>query len=171
VDVNKSIPPEIADIAQRARETKERLQRIAATETSKDGAATVTVNVSGALQQLTFGPKADQMSRTELAAAVLATAHRAQARASQQLTAVMGPLIGPDSDAMKFLEDQVPTPEAPEEEPPAAAPQWNFTPEQRVGPQRPAAPTPPPAPRPARQRPVPDEDDEHYGDSILRKGF
>jgi DNA-binding protein YbaB len=178
VDVNKPVhpgQPEIADIAARAQEAKERLQQVAATATSRDGAATVTVNVSGALQQLVFGPKADQMSRGELAASVLATAHRAQAQAAQQLTAVMAPLIGGDSDAMKFLEEQIPTPDVPEEEPPAAAPQWNFTSEERTAPQRPAAPTPPPppapAPRPARQRPASDEDDDYYGDSILHRGF
>lgn len=171
MDANKPVKPEISDIAQRAEEAKERLQRVAATATSKDGAATVTVNVSGALQQLAFGPKADQMSRAELAASVLATAHRAQAQAAQQLTAVMAPLIGTDSDAMKFLEEQIPAPEVPEEEPPAAGQQWQLDPEQRAAPQRPPAPpAPPPAPRPARQRP-PSDDDDYYGDSILRRGF
>jgi hypothetical protein len=170
VDTNKPVKPEITDIAQRAEEAKERLQRVAATATSNDGAATVTVNVSGALQQLVFGPKADQLSRTELAASVLATAHRAQLQAAQQLTAVMAPLIGTDSDAMKFLEEQIPAPEVPEETPPAAGPQWDFTSEQRAAPPAPPAPTPPPAPRPARQRP-PSDDDDYYGDSILRRGF
>jgi hypothetical protein len=170
VDVNKPVhpgKPEIADIAQRAEEAKERLQRVAATATSRDGATTVTVNVSGALQQLAFGPKADQMSRAELAASVLATAHRAQAQAAQQLTTVMAPLIGTGSDAMKFLEEQIPAPDVPEEAPPATEPQWDFASEQRAATQRPPAP----APRPARQRPPSDEDDDYYGDSILHRGF
>jgi DNA-binding protein YbaB len=140
------------DIARRAAEAKARLERVSATASSADGAVTVTVNTSGALQELTFGPRADELPRARLAQAVLAAAKRAQVDAAQQLTAVMAPVIGPDSDAMKFLREQIPAPEVPEE-----TPRQEFT------------ETPSPPVRPARP-PRPD-DDEDFGGPILRRGL
>ena len=148
------------EIVRRAAEAKARLERVSASATSADGAVTVTVNTSGALQELTFGPRADELPRARLAASVVATAKRAQVQAAQQLTSVMAPLIGSDSDAMKFLQEQIPAPEVPEEEP--APPRWEFA---RAEPETP--PPPPPA-RPARPRRDDDEDD--FGGPILRRG-
>src|SRR5689334_22031124 len=105
------------EIARRAAEAKARLQRVSATATSADGAVTVTVNTAGALQELTFGPRADELPRTRLAQAVLATAKRAQLDAAQQLTGIMAPVIGERSEAMEFLKEQIPAPEVPTEEP------------------------------------------------------
>jgi DNA-binding protein YbaB len=155
------------DIARRAAEAKARLERIAATATSADGAVTVTVNTGGALQQLTFGPRADELPRARLAQAILATAQRAQVDAARQLTSVMAPVIGADSDAMKFLQEQSPAPEVPEEEP-AAPPRWEFTEERRETP--PPPPPPPPAARPARPRPDDGDFDGDFGGPILRRG-
>ncbi len=104
------------EIVRRAAEAKARLERVSASATSADGAVTVTVNTSGALQELTFGPRADELPRARLAQAVLATAKRAQLDAARQLTAVMAPVIGADSDAMEFLREQIPEPELPAEE-------------------------------------------------------
>ncbi|GAB3163523.1 YbaB/EbfC family nucleoid-associated protein [Amycolatopsis stemonae] len=146
------------DIARRAAEAKARLEHIAATATSADGAVTVTVNTGGALQELSFGPRADELSRTRLAAEILATAKRAQVDAAQQLTAVMAPVIGADSDAMKFLQEQIPAPELPEEE--AAPPRWEFAEKPQEN---------PPPPRPAR--PSRPDDDEDFGGPILRRGL
>jgi DNA-binding protein YbaB len=153
VAVNPSDPASagMPEIARRAAEAKAKLQRVSATATSADGAVTVTVNTSGALQELTFGPRADELPRARLAQAVLAAAKRAQVDAAQQLAGVMAPVIGPDSDAMKFLREQIPAPELPEEESPRSA----FT----------AGETPR---RPARPRP---DDDEDFGGPILRRGL
>jgi DNA-binding protein YbaB len=160
VAVNRIEPASagMPDIARRAAEAKARLERVSATASSADGAVTVTVNTSGALQELTFGPRADELPRARLAASVVATAKRAQVQAAQQLTSVMAPVIGPDSDAMKFLREQIPAPALPEEEP--APPRWEFTETQRE--------TPPPPVRPARPRP---DDDEDFGGPILRRGL
>lgn len=98
----------VTDIAQTAEQAKAQLQQVSSTLNSADGAVTVTVNASGALQNLSFGPKADDLSRTELAAAVLDAARRAQVAAAHQVTEVMTPLIGGDSDAMAFLREQLP---------------------------------------------------------------
>jgi DNA-binding protein YbaB len=105
------------EIARRAADAKARLERVSATATSADGAVTVTVNTAGALQELAFGPRADELPRTRLAQAVLATARRARIDAAQQLTGIMAPVIGEDSKAMEFLREQIPAPEEPAEEP------------------------------------------------------
>jgi DNA-binding protein YbaB len=166
---NLSEVSEIADITHRAAEAQERLKHIAATATSADGAVTVTVNTSGALQQLAFGPRAQELPLPRLAAAVVATAQRAQVQAAQQLKVVMAPLIGTDSPAMKFLSEQIPAPEIAEEQPPGT-PQWELNTEQSESPAPPAAtPAPPAPPRPTRPRPG---DDDDYDDGpILRRGF
>lgn len=161
-----AFPPASAgmpDIARVAAEAKARLQRVAATATSPDGAVTVTVNTSGALQELSFGPRADELPRARLAAVVVATAKRAQVEAAQQLKGIMAPLIGDDSDAMKFLEEQIPEPEIPEE-PAPEAPRWEFNDER-------AATPPPPPPRPRPTRPAPPDDDDFDGGPILRRDF
>ncbi|WP_328611728.1 YbaB/EbfC family nucleoid-associated protein [Amycolatopsis sp. NBC_00345] len=170
---------DIAEIGQRAAEAQERLKHVAATATSADGAVTVTVNTAGALQQLSFGPRAEEIPRAALAAAVVATAHRAQAQAAQQLTAIMAPLIGENSDAMKFLEEQIPTPEVEEEAPPAEPQRQFFTREDEFPPPpppaRPAPPAPPAPtrpPRPSRPAPAGSDDDDYYnGGSILGRGY
>ncbi|VVJ20666.1 Uncharacterised protein [Amycolatopsis camponoti] len=161
VAVNRNEPASagMPDIARRAAEAKARLERVSATASSADGSVTVTVNTSGALQELTFGPRADELPRARLAQAVLAAAKRAQVDAAQQLTAIMAPVIGTDSDAMHFLREQIPAPEVPEEEA-AAPPHWEFT---EARPE-----TPPPPVRPARPRPA---DDDDFGGPILRRGL
>ena len=63
-----------------------------------------------------------------------------------------------DSDAMKFLREQIPAPEIPEEEP--APPRFEFTETPRE--------TPPPPTRPSR--PAPDDGDD-FGGPILRRGL
>src|SRR3569833_3122645 len=158
VAVNRIQPASagMPDIARRAAEAKARLERVSATASSADGAVTVTVNTSGALQELTFGPRADELPRARLAQAVLAAAKRAQVDAAQQLAAIMAPVIGADSDAMEFLREQIPTPELPPEEP--APSHREFTGTQRE--------TPPPPVRPARPRPG---DDEAFGGPLLRR--
>jgi DNA-binding protein YbaB len=118
VDPNQivaSYQTEIAELAARAEEAKDRIKHIAGTATSPDGAVTVTVNGGGALRDISFGDRAEQLPKAALAAAVMATAQRAQAQASQQLLAIMGPLVGEDSDAMRFVQEQIPSPEEPEE--------------------------------------------------------
>lgn len=123
---------EIADIAQKAETAKARLRELAATLTSPDGAATVTVNASGALQRLSFGAKARDLPLEQLANVVLNTARRAQVQAAQQMTDIMAPIIGTDSDAMKFLEEQFPKPEV--EEPKAAPKRPQSTPDDESAP-------------------------------------
>jgi DNA-binding protein YbaB len=106
---------EVADLAERAEEAKAKIRELAGTASSSDGAVTVTVNAGGALQNLTFGARAEEMPRERLAATVVATAKRAQAQAAQQITGIMAPLVGEDSDAMRFVQEHIPVPEVPDE--------------------------------------------------------
>ncbi|GAB2994526.1 YbaB/EbfC family nucleoid-associated protein [Amycolatopsis acidiphila] len=176
--MNSSEAEEIADITHKAEAAKAQLQQLSATVSSHDGAATVTVNASGALQKLAFGAKARELPLDQLAAAVVATAQRAQAQAARRLTAIMAPVIGTDSDAMHFLEEQFPAPEPPEEQPPATGERRpGFTEEEEPppAPPRPAAPPHPAPPRPAPPRPArpqgnDDDGDDDFG-SIMQRGW
>jgi DNA-binding protein YbaB len=167
-----------AELGRRAEEAKVKLQHVASTMTSRDGAATVTVNASGALQELSFTPRARDVSHAQLAASVLATVKRAQLEAAKQVTAVMAPLIGDNSEAMHFLEEQIPEPEVPDE--PGDPRSEAFRPQApeppappRGGPPAPGRPPAPPAPpsRPTRPRPADDDEDDSGSGSILRRSW
>ncbi|GAA4664239.1 MULTISPECIES: YbaB/EbfC family nucleoid-associated protein [Amycolatopsis] len=155
-----------ADITRKAEVAKAQLRQLSATLSSADGAATVTVNASGALQKLAFGPKARELPLDRLAAAVVATAQRAQAQAARQITAIMAPVIGTDSDAMRFLEEQFPAPELPEEQPAAPQERRFVVNEEQAAP--PPPPRPPAPPRPPR--PPVDGGDEEFG-SFMRRDW
>ena len=111
-----SYADEVAGITARAEQAKEQIKNLAGTATSPDGAVTVTVNGSGSLRDISFGERADELPRTQLASAIMATARRAQAQASQQILAIMAPLVGEDSDAMRFVREQLPSTAEPEQQ-------------------------------------------------------
>jgi DNA-binding protein YbaB len=153
VDPNQivaSYEQEIAGIAARAEEAKEKIKNLSGTASSPDGAVTVTVNGGGALQDISFGREVDDLPRAQLAATIMTTARKAQAQASRQILAIMGPLVGEDSDAMRFVKEQIPSPEEPEDDygyrPPADTYPGQQALEEEPAPP-PAAP-PPPRPRP-----------------------
>jgi DNA-binding protein YbaB len=135
---------EVDALAQRAQEAKKQLKQLSGTLTGGAGAVTVTVNAAGALQALSFGPRADDMPKERLAALILSTARRAQIEAAQQVTAILAPIVGEDSDAMRFVQEQIPVPPEPEGTP--------FTSEQRS---RPSGPDP---------------DDEYGANPVTREG-
>lgn len=92
----------------RARAAQRDLAAVAATATSRDGAVTVTVNPAGALVRLTLGERAGGLSRVQLAEAVVTTARRAQADAAQRAQDILTPLLGADSAALRFVQEQFP---------------------------------------------------------------
>ena len=130
---------------------------------------TVTVNGGGALQSLSFGPAADEVPRTRLADLVMTTARRAQAQASQQIIAIMTPLVGEDSDAMRFVEEQIPPAEPPAESAESELSDYPgghaLNEEDLIEPALPNRPEPPPA----RRRRIEDDDDEGFGGSPLSR--
>jgi DNA-binding protein YbaB len=149
---------EVAEIAGRAEEAKERIKSLTGTATSRDGAVTVTVSGAGALLDVSFGAAADRVPRAQLAAAIMAAARQAQAQASQQILAIMEPLVGADSDAMRFVREQIPSPDVePEEEPEQSypgAPEFDD---------EPSSPPPRPEPRPARGRSSDGDEEDDFG--------
>ena len=154
---------EVAELAGRAEEAKERISQLSGTASSPDGAVTVTVGGGGALRNVSFGPRADEMPKERLAAAIMATAQKAQAQASQQILAIMSPLIGEDSDAMRFVREQIPSPEEPEDDVRESYPGQQALDEE-------PADDPAPPPTRAPRRPVADDDDDDYGlDSPLSR--
>lgn len=153
-----------ATLLERAEEAKTKIKELTGTATSQDGAVTVTVSVAGALLDLSFGAETDDMPRTRLSALVIATARRAQARATQQIAEIMAPIIGDNSDAMRFVNEQVPRIDVPDEPPPAPPVLRQFNEEQTFEQSRPA---PVRQPRQARETDY-EELDYDQGDPLDR---
>lgn len=99
------------EIGRRAATAQAALAELTATATSRDGAVTVTVAPSGALQRLALGERAEALSRVQLAEAVLATARAAHADAAARAAEAVAPLVGERSAAMDFLRSQLAAPE------------------------------------------------------------
>ncbi|USX49663.1 YbaB/EbfC family nucleoid-associated protein [Lentzea sp. HUAS12] len=153
-----------AALLEQAEEAKAQIANLTGAATSSDGAVTVSVSAGGALLSLSFGTKADEMPKDRLAALVLSTAKRAQAQAVGQITTIMAPLIGDNSEAMQFVQSQIPPIDVPDEPEPTAPRQFVVNEEQQDA----AATQPPPPPRPAR-RPVEDDDTDFDQRSVFKK--
>lgn len=80
------------DLRGRAERAQAQLAGLTATATSRDAAVTVTVNGSGALLELRFGARAEEMSRARLAELVLSLSREAAADASRQVREVVEPV-------------------------------------------------------------------------------
>jgi DNA-binding protein YbaB len=144
------------ELLQRAEQTKADIAQVTGVATSEDGAATVTVSATGALLGVSFGRTADKMPKERLADAVMAAARKAQSTAARQVTDLMTPLIGTDSDAMRLLRDQLPQVDEPPKHPPVTV--YNEDREER--------PKPPRPPRPAPT----DEEHDYEQNSLLKRG-
>ncbi len=155
-----------AALLERAEEAKSQIANLTGAATSSDGAVTVSVSAGGALLSLSFGSKADDMPKDRLAALVMSTAKRAQAQAVGQITTIMAPVIGDNSDAMRFVESQIPRIDVPDEPDDTPAPPRQFVVNEEQ--QDAAAVQPPPAPRPAR-RPAEDDDTDYDQRGIFKK--
>lgn len=144
------------DLLARAEKTKSDIAQVTGVATSEDGAATATVSATGALLSVTFNRAADKLPKERLAEAVMAAARKAQATAARQVTDLMTPLIGTDSEAMRLLRSQLPKVEEPPKHRPVTV--YNEDREER--------PKPPRPPRPAAA-----EDEHDYEQStLLKKG-
>jgi DNA-binding protein YbaB len=153
-----------AALLEQAEEAKSQIANLTGAATSTDGAVTVSVSAGGALLSLSFGAKADDLPKDRLAALVMSTAKRAQAQAVGQIATIMAPLIGDNSEAMQFVQSQIPPIDVPDEDAPPPPPQQFVVNEE----QQEAVATPPPAPRPAR-RPAEDDDTDYDQRSLFKK--
>jgi DNA-binding protein YbaB len=145
------------ELLQRAEQTKSDIAQVTGVATSEDGAATVTVSATGALTAVSFGQAADKVSKERLAQSVMAAARKAQATAARQVTDLMSPLIGDDSDAMRMLREQLPEAGEPSTQKHRPVTVYN---EDRESPR---------TPRPPRAGPVADEHDYDQR-TVLKKG-
>ncbi len=99
---------QVRDIGVRAQRAQTELRHVEATTTNHDGAVTVTVNPAGALLRLVLHERADQLTRVQLAEAVLVTARQAQARAAREAIEAVAPLLGERSEAIRVLRAYLP---------------------------------------------------------------
>ena len=153
-----------AALLERAEEAKSQIANLTGSASSSDGAVTVSVSAGGALLSLSFGTKADTMPKERLASLVLSTAKRAQAQAVGQIATIMAPVVGDNSEAMQFVQSQIPPIDVPEEDDLPAAPPQQFV----VNEEQQDAATTQPAPRPVR-RPVEDDDTDFDQRSLFKK--
>ncbi|MGW4212725.1 YbaB/EbfC family nucleoid-associated protein [Lentzea sp. NPDC004789] len=154
-----------AALLERAEEAKSQIAGLTGAATSSDGAVTVSVSAGGALLSLSFGAKADNMPKDRLAALVMTTAKRAQAQAVGQIATIMAPVIGENSDAMRFVQSQIPRIDVPDE--PGDTPPQQFVVNEE---QQDAAATQPPVQRPAHRRVEDDDTDYDQRDLFKKEG-
>lgn len=153
-----------AALLEKAEEAKSQIANLTGSASSSDGAVTVSVSAGGALLSLSFGTKADELPKDRLAALVMSTAKRAQAQAVGQIATIMAPVIGENSEAMQFVQSQIPQIDVPDEPEPAPVHQFVVNEEQQDA----AATRPAPPPRPAR-RPVEDDDTDYDQRGLFKK--
>jgi hypothetical protein len=98
----------VAGIAERAQAARARIATVRGTATSSDGAVTLSVNVQGGLEELSFGPAAESLAPPELAATILRTSRKARVRAATAGADALVPLIGNESAAMSVVRANIP---------------------------------------------------------------
>lgn len=97
----------LSEIKARADAARRALSGLEGTAATRDGAVTVTVAPTGALRRLVLTERAEQLSRTQLAEAVLETARRAHAHVARDVQDVLAPLVGA-SEAGRHLRARPP---------------------------------------------------------------
>lgn len=169
-ELTQSVPPgggagdplaaftvELEEIQAKAAAAQEKLRTAVATAQSPDGAVSVTVGPSGALQDLRFGPRAYERPPQALSGLVMQLIGRAQQKVSAEVADAFGGMVGENSPARQVLDEFLPAPEPGEETPPAAGDP--FTPPPAAAKEQPPPPQQPPRGQPRRRpRPEPEED-------------
>jgi DNA-binding protein YbaB len=110
--------PWLTDYEQRVTDWGARVQRartelagITETATAGAGAVIVTVGATGLLRQISFGERADELSRPALADAILDASRRAHAAALRRSGELMETLLGGTAAAQVMTEYRPPAPE------------------------------------------------------------
>ncbi|MEV6343139.1 YbaB/EbfC family nucleoid-associated protein [Actinoplanes sp. NPDC051851] len=75
---------------------------------SRDQSVWVTVNPSGVLLGLRFGPRAQELTTAQLSTRTMEAYRAACTEASQRMLDIMSGLVGEDSSAMAFLKSTMP---------------------------------------------------------------
>lgn len=137
------------DLEHKASSLRTELATATATATSPDGAVTVTLSPTGALQNITFSAKASSVKPEALGPLVMTTVQAAQREVSNRVTASLAAQFG-DQETMDFITQFMPKTEA-EPAKQERAPEDDLSDGVlRKRPGRSAAPT---EPEPPRRRP------------------
>ena len=108
MDENTSLPDyrqRLDEIDYRARQARDALGDGAGTAGAANGAVTITVNSFGALRSVSFGERASELSRPQLAEAVLEAARKAHRSAARRTAEALSPVLGAPV-AEQYLLDQ-----------------------------------------------------------------
>ena len=159
--------------AERYQAMQVQTQQVSVTESSKDGMVTVTVDSAGNVADLRITDRSRELSGTQVAAAVLDTMRRAQAKLPEKLGEVMAATIGDDKQTVDTIVGnyRAKFPEPPPEEPPAGGGAVTNQALGRLEDDTATAPPPAPPSRPAPPRRPGgprDEDDGWEDQSFLR---
>ncbi|HEU5126386.1 MAG TPA: YbaB/EbfC family nucleoid-associated protein [Glycomyces sp.] len=98
----------IAAMRANADRLQEGLRAANATAASAEGEVTVTVNMSGALQAIEFGPTHRHLSGQGLSDLIMETYREAAAEASSRTVDVMTDILGEDSEALNIMRRYAP---------------------------------------------------------------
>jgi DNA-binding protein YbaB len=155
--------------AARYQEMRAGVEQVTVTESSSDGLVTVTVDAGGVVTDLRLTDRIAEHSGAQVAAIMLATMRRAQARLGERVARIVQDTVGDDQAVLDKVtssyHSRFPAP-APEEEPGGPRPPVE---EMSIGTveEEPRIPAPPPArPRPRAGEDGEDED----GGSVFEDG-
>ena len=98
------------DLETKAARLRTELTNATATTTSPDGAVTVTLSPTGALQNIAFGPATAKITPEKLGPLVMQTVQAAQLKVSEHVTASLNTQFG-DTETMDFITRFMPPPE------------------------------------------------------------
>jgi DNA-binding protein YbaB len=170
--------------AQRYTQLHERLNATSVTETSQGGEVRLTVDANGVLTELNLSERTRGMEPPAVAAQVMATMRRAQAKLRDQVTGLVHETVGDDAPGNNLIgqyTERFPDPpddgrSGADDGPTEMAIGTLEDDQQRIEQQRPdqqrPEQQPPESSRPEPPRPAPrprsDDDDDWGGQSILR---
>lgn len=108
--VLEQLRQQAADLETKAAQLRTELNNATATATSPDGAVTVTLSPTGALQNITFAASSSKVPPEKLGPLVMQTVQAAQREVSSQVTASLSTQFG-DSETLDFITQFMPEPE------------------------------------------------------------
>jgi len=106
----RELRQQAADLENKATRLRDDLASASATATSPDGAVTVTLSPTGALQDISFSAKAAAHKPEALGPLVMKTVRAAQREVSNRVTASLAEQFG-DPETMDFITQFMPKPE------------------------------------------------------------
>jgi len=108
----RELREQAADLETKATQLRDDLAAASATATSPDGAVTVTLSPTGALQNISFTAKAAAHKPEALGPLVMKTVEAAQREVSSRVAASLAEQFG-DPETMDFITQFMPQPEEP----------------------------------------------------------